>query len=977
MRTASNDLQEFLLASNVAWRCDLWTITTKTGTIYRWTTADIPVTYGSNTFLPGGGESATAPIVRRAMAKQTAVLTVDTLDLTLVGPFRISGKTLPQLATSGFFDEAVIRLDHMVGAYPGDTSIGAVQSWFEGTAADVEPDGPNVNIRIKSALETLNTLLPRYSLQPQCGYCAFDSGCGISKAANTFAGTIATSTTEQVTTTTAAIIAKPDGWFDFGAVTFGDGSQRTIKRHSLSGGVATLTLQIPLTSAPSGGISLFANCNRNPLKCGIVYGTDNTANYRGFPLAPAAEAAAEFADKEHAQRTRRDYLGEKIGLGSLGWYPPVVVAKTVVSTMLGSDSPLPIAYGTVKLSPRMIERALPSGPYSYSAWASSTHYDIGQRIAKGFVWEVTTGGTSGTDPDVFMARSVVSAIARGESATVTDGVVEWKSVGPAATNIYVQSFLAALCEGEVHAAKKIYWDKSSAAAINGTTFQHNLTLHKGTSSQTTPTCGTHPYRNTAMIGPRGTSGVLACDTGTQTEIPTIAAEIEAVMVGEGTYADPPPCDILNDLLTHGRRGCAWSSSRIDSSVTGLGESGWRRYCDAAGLRFSLVIDDRRQALDVIRAIIAATNSSAIFSGGKLKVVPHADATITTPVYGSQSFAPNNQAAYNLGPDDFLEPVKISRTSYQDTFNTFPVTYIDRSADYSPTTIEEQDVNDAIHRGVKRADDEMFPVIFPDREAASVLSRVRCQRSLYSRNIYSFVVGWRYLLLEPTDIVTLTDPLMGLDLTPVRILTMDESEDGLRFTAEDWPSGIASTKHSSPPGFDGYVPSETRTISHLHAVVDGNGLSMGLPYVVLSRGTDFSREYPGYVNDIGDIYPTIESDMWAMLGDDGEITIPVDGLYSVRIGTLCSVDLDAERIPGWVEWTVRLTRGSATTVIHTESREGMASSAPVLKADLSLPLQHDDKLALFCSWGGTEESPYSGLTARMPAAGSVFAVVRLA
>ena len=62
-----------------------------------------------------------------------------------------------------------------------------------------------------------------------------------------------------------------------------------------------------------------------------------------------------------------------------------------------------------------------------------------------------------------------------------------------------------------------------------------------------------------------------------------------------------------------------------------------------------------------------------------------------------------------------------------------------------------------------------------------------QRRAYVRNAYRFKLGIRYALLEPMDIVLLTDAALGLDAAPVRITGIEEDDNGeLSVTAEEIP-----------------------------------------------------------------------------------------------------------------------------------------------------------------------------------------------
>lgn len=54
-------------------------------------------------------------------------------------------------------------------------------------------------------------------------------------------------------------------------------------------------------------------------------------------------------------------------------------------------------------------------------------------------------------------------------------------------------------------------------------------------------------------------------------------------------------------------------------------------------------------------------------------------------------------------------------------------------------------------------------------------------------MYRFKLGWKYALLEPMDIVLLTDATLGLAEAAVRITQIEEDDNGeLTVTAEEIP-----------------------------------------------------------------------------------------------------------------------------------------------------------------------------------------------
>ena len=53
-----------------------------------------------------------------------------------------------------------------------------------------------------------------------------------------------------------------------------------------------------------------------------------------------------------------------------------------------------------------------------------------------------------------------------------------------------------------------------------------------------------------------------------------------------------------------------------------------------------------------------------------------------------------------------------------------------------------------------------------------------QRQLYVRTKFTFKLSWEYCLLDPMDIVTITDANLGLSDYPVRIIEIEEDDKGL-------------------------------------------------------------------------------------------------------------------------------------------------------------------------------------------------------
>ena len=284
------------LASGVriAHRADLFTLTLADGsTTYRWCTWPTDLTVSGTTWT--GARFGAAPIVRRGAYKQGARLSVDTLDLTLEGSgFLISGLTMGAQAVAGYFDGARVKVDHLIMPTPGDVSLGVIPSMFEGRVSSVEPKGTDLVMRLKSELEALNKIVPRFLVTPSCTNAVYDANCTLSKAAFTLAGTVSAASTTQITTATALLTAKAAGYFTLGLISVTHAGL-TYKRAISAWSGTVFTLQTPLPVAPTAGdaISVYPGCDKKRATCADATKFNNLTHYRGYPHIPTPEAGSQ------------------------------------------------------------------------------------------------------------------------------------------------------------------------------------------------------------------------------------------------------------------------------------------------------------------------------------------------------------------------------------------------------------------------------------------------------------------------------------------------------------------------------------------------------------------------------------------------------------------------------------------------------------------------------------------------------------
>lgn len=237
--------------------------------------------------------------------------------------------------------------------------------------------------------------------------------------------------------------------------------------------------------------------------------------------------------------------------------------------------------------------------------------------------------------------------------------------------------------------------------------------------------------------------------------------------------DAEPSVIITQLLTNPEYGAGFPAGKLADPAN------FRSYCLASGLFLSPIYAEQSSARDAINNILDAVGAAAVHSAGQLRFVPFGTSAETG--HGS-TWTPDLSPLYDLTDDDFLEAPRIRRNSSADAYNRHTIKYTDRRNDYNEAVAEASDDADIEIFGLRPAPEFVANGVC-DEQIANRVAHIRLERAREARNVYEFVLGWRHCLLEPMDIVTLTDAALRLDRQPVRIMEIDEDEYGyLQVTA---------------------------------------------------------------------------------------------------------------------------------------------------------------------------------------------------
>lgn len=282
MKSASPSLID-LLDSNQFIMADLYTLTTVTGVVSRYTDYDIDLVVGGHVFDSQG------PMLSRSRVRTVVGIEVDSLDLTIQAneTHLLMGAPILQIAHNGGLDGARLQLERIFMGAPGDTSAGTL-ILFEGRVSDVQVSRTEAKLTIKSDIELLNIKMPRNLYQPGCLNTLFDSGCGLTKSTWGVPGTVSNGATVS---DIPCSLAQSAAYFDAGTITFTSGGNagvtRTVKRYQ----PGQIVPSLPFKSAPQPGDSFIAypGCDKTQAACQSKFA--NLARFRGFPYVPIPETA--------------------------------------------------------------------------------------------------------------------------------------------------------------------------------------------------------------------------------------------------------------------------------------------------------------------------------------------------------------------------------------------------------------------------------------------------------------------------------------------------------------------------------------------------------------------------------------------------------------------------------------------------------------------------------------------------------------
>lgn len=383
--------------------------------------------------------------------------------------------------------------------------------------------------------------------------------------------------------------------------------------------------------------------------------------------------------------------------------------------------------------------------------------------------------------------------------------------GPSTTDYtYTVAAVMALSTGPVASVGRVWKDKDTTSLA-----KLNFDFYDGDAQQ-----DPYPYMVTKhpdrAMNYRGIAYVAsgAYDLDSSAAFGNHTFEVQASgSIGQryagSNVTDAEVVDVVTSILTDIEQGVGLDPSALGDMTA------FRNFCLANSLWVSPAYTEQKGAYDYIKNLMTIGFSDCVYSGGKFKVVPYSDVGAAGAL---ATYVPTIAPVYDLGEDDFIgdettDAIRISQKSADESYNHVRVKFSDRANSYNDNIAESSDDADIELSGMRTMDVVELPEI-ADAAVAQKVADYILHRSLYILNTYVFKLPWKYVRLEPMDVVTLTYPRKFLDGVPVLITDIEEDETGLlTITAEDYPMG--SNKHT------GQAPPDTGNSAPNYAIDPGN------------------------------------------------------------------------------------------------------------------------------------------------------------
>lgn len=288
MKRANEELNQLLLQQQVFYMADLYTITLTNGVILRYTTCDVKLLVGGNTYLPF--------LIERTGTKQARGISVDEVNLTITvdqNDVIPGGLTFMQGVVNGAFENAILQLERVFSPEPFRFNMPAISAnyallWWIGLFNINSAGGNTIEATAAAMTQLLNVKFPRNLYYPPCIYTLGDVGCKVDLNRFKVLGQAAAFGTRSIVKSNLTF---NNGYLSQGSIKFTSGANTNVTRSIRSNTGGTISVVLPFQAVPEAGdtFEVLPACDKSMNCCRNRF--DNLSNFRGYPFIPVPETA--------------------------------------------------------------------------------------------------------------------------------------------------------------------------------------------------------------------------------------------------------------------------------------------------------------------------------------------------------------------------------------------------------------------------------------------------------------------------------------------------------------------------------------------------------------------------------------------------------------------------------------------------------------------------------------------------------------
>lgn len=354
--------------------------------------------------------------------------------------------------------------------------------------------------------------------------------------------------------------------------------------------------------------------------------------------------------------------------------------------------------------------------------------------------------------------------------------------------------------GKIWVGDTMYQSLGAANGSGGTGFPLELKKDGGVSNYMSTK---HPdkavdYQHLAYLhSPSGGNASGTYLGENSASVPSYGIEVKGALLSTGDGIDANPADVILYILT--KLGIYNGVDPEETIISGIGN--FRKYCKANDLLISSPSGEtsQKKAQEIIKDICTLTDAYFFWSNNKFKIRVKDNRQIN-------DWRPDNTVVYDLGPDDMLLQsdgacVAFSRKDSSEVYNRFTVEFCNRSNSYENETVSYELSNDISKTGLRQMSTQNA-LYFYKKERAIKVCQMLARKNERERNKYTIKLDWAYCILEPGDLVTLSDPIIGLNKQIAMVDTVTEAKDGsitvdcLQYIDGNYNAGIVDVSGSN-------------------------------------------------------------------------------------------------------------------------------------------------------------------------------------